>query len=941
MAGHFCLTVFRRIIFCAGCFFVLELLARTPDPITSEATSVLLTRARGMLENDQSEALLPYLKEILVRLEGNTSDDAQAARIFCLYQTGVCLMQTGKYAEAAAAFESFIADYPSESSSSTAALLAGEAYALQRNWPVVEKTVRPLLEDKRFDVKRQLMVRQMLSEAFYRQQKWKEAVVPLTEVFNQSKRDTVRSSSALMLSVCYAKTGDFENLYKFLPYCDDSVRQDAGLNVALIESGDKKCSGGAFQEALNLYQMVLLKADLLAYYERQLLAVKQFLSKPFVVNVGSLRSDYDEEYRAKQMQYDRLAEQLKKIKESPDYTVDIALRIARCYAGLGNNGAAYKLYNALYTQHPEHELAEESRFQAFMILLNMPQEQAAALSEGLAYLNNCPANRFTDEVTLNLMQLMLTAGNLVDARAMGLKGLQLRPDHRFIDQVCYLIAYIDFQKQDYEAARNAFTEILTRWPASNHAEASEYWRAMCNLFLGQYPKAVAAFDAYLKNLAWPTKSFGEDAAYRLGIAFYGAGDYPSAETAFRKFLKTYPLGSLRSEAFSMLGDLRRAAGELAVALDFYSKGIDAAATIDQVNYAVFQTAKVYELQKNYSAVIQLMENYLKDQGEKGNFASAGFWMGKSYKAMNQYSQALAVYVDTVVRFGNVLRNDSVDLILRELIKEYQSEQGRAGRPGFINTLMDALRQAEDRKEDVLALRLRTFFAYSTDGAEREKHVSVIFKEENIDKSGALTLLLFAEEASLSRNYALVYKACSRFKAEFNAAELFPNIMNLKLNALIQEVKYMEAVALAEEIIGRFGYQPPIRLTLKLKADALRLLKQYDSAIKTYNELFMIREWRGPLIPQALYGIGICLEAQGKPDEAFAFFQRIYVLYEGYTEWVAKAYEGSVRCLEKLGRRDDMIKTLREMVSKADVVATPEGKIAQGMLDRLVSAGGRK
>jgi TolA-binding protein len=918
------------------------LYAQTVSNVSAQATSVLLSRAREIMAEGSPGVLLPYLQELLVRLEGNTADDAQAARAFCMYQIGVSHLQLEQYAEAATAFETFLKSYPEDSSAPTAALLTAEAYILQQNWTAAEKTVRPLLTNKKMDEsKHRLMVRQLLSEALYRQQKWQEATVPLLEVFKLAEREAARSSAALMLSVCYAKTGSFESLYKFLPYCGESVRQDAGLNMALIESGDKKTADGAYQEALNLYRMVFMKDELIGHYGRQLKDLEAFLAVSFVQRIGATRSAYDEAHRAKQIQHDRLAAQLKSVREGSDYGWDIALRIARCYAGLQRNWVAYTLFNDIYTRAPQHVLAEESRFQAFMLLLNMPQERAAAEAEGLAYLEHSPAKSYTDEVTLNLMQLMLMAGRVDAAQAMGTRALTLKPDHRFLDQIRYLLTFIDFQKQEYQTARDGFKEIRTRWPTGLYAEASEYWYAMCQLFLGQFGEAIASFEAYLKNPAWPKKSFDEDASYRLGIAQYGAGDYQAAESTFFRFLELYPLSVLRSEAFSMLGDLRGAEGDLVAALDFYKKGLDQAATIEQVNYAVFQTAKVYELQKDFPSVIRLMEGYLAAQGEKGNFAGAGFWMGKAYKAMNQYSKAISTYVDTVVRFGNARENDDVDLILRELIKEHRSEQGQAAQAAFMNTLNNALRRAESRKEETLALRLRTLFAYTSEGPARERYIAPVLKTENIEKSGALTLLLMAEEAFLRKQYALVHQVYTHFTTVFTESEILADIMNIKLHVLVREKKYPEAVTLAEEITNRFGYQAQIGLTRKLKADALRLSNQLDAAVKTYNELFAVREWRGPLTPEALYWIGICLETQGKHGEAFAFFQRVYVLYEGYPEWTAKAYAGSVRSLEKLGRREDMIRTLQEMLANATLTTTPEGKEARIQLDRLVPAGGKK
>ena len=945
------LTVVRRgfrnpcravlIVWCFFLFSGFELFAQKPASIETQTTSVLLARAREMLEKGSPEALLPYLREILVRLEGNTTDDAQATRIFCMFQTGVCHLQAGKYAIAAASFETFLKAYPDDSSASLAALLAAEAYALQQDWLAAERAVRPLLADKRLDEKRQLTVHQILSEALYRQQKWKEATIPLLELFNMADHEETRSSAALMLVVCYAKSGDSDNLYKFLPYCGESVRQDAGLNMALIETGDKKSAEGNYQDALKLYRMVFTKETLIAHYERQMATVEKFLTQPFVQRVGATRSAYDEDIRLKQMQYDRMTEQFKTLKAGADYDIDIALRTARCYAGLQSNEVAYAIYKDVYTKAPDHELAEESRFRAFMLLLNMPQKQEAALSEGQSYLERYSSGKYTDEVTLNLMQLLLTAGKLNEAQAMGEKALQLNPNHRFIDQVQYLFAFIDFQKQDYKVARAAFTEVLTRWPSGTYTEASEYWRAMCCLFLAQYDEAAAAFTAYLENPAYPKKIFDEEASYRLGIALYGKKDFSGADKVFRRFIDDHPNSTLRSEAFCMLGDLVGATGDSDMALGFYHKGLDFAKNKEQANYAIFQSAKAYERQKNYQAIVELMEKYIKDRGEKGDLAGAGFWMGKAYKAINQYSKAISTYMDTVTQFGNSPMNDGVDTILHALIREFKSERGQAQKTEFLNTLSAALQQAETRNEETLVLRLQTLFAYITDGVEKDRYINAVVKEDRIEKLGALPLLLFAEESLRRREYDRVYKVCDYSFGIFKSSDILPDIMNCKLSVLVQESKYPAAVALANEMISRFGYQSPTGLTRKLKADALRLSRQYDAAIKTYNELFAVREWRGPLIPEALYWIGCCLESQEKTDEAFAFFQRVYVLYEGYTGWTAKAYAGSVRCLEKLGRRDDMIKTLREMLSNADVAVTPEGERARIMLSKLAPSGSGK
>ena len=88
-----------------------------------------------------------------------------------------------------------------------------------------------------------------------------------------------------------------------------------------------------------------------------------------------------------------------------------------------------------------------------------------------------------------------------------------------------------------------------------------------------------------------------------------------------------------------------------------------------------------------------------------------------------------------------------------------------------------------------------------------------------------------------------------------------------------------------------------------------------------------------MAPEILYWIGVCKREQGEIEKAFAFFQRVYVLYKGQPEWAAKAYEASVDCLQKLGRKDEAIQTWKEMIADPVIQKTPEGIRAAELLRR--------
>jgi TolA-binding protein len=124
-----------------------------------------------------------------------------------------------------------------------------------------------------------------------------------------------------------------------------------------------------------------------------------------------------------------------------------------------------------------------------------------------------------------------------------------------------------------------------------------------------------------------------------------------------------------------------------------------------------------------------------------------------------------------------------------------------------------------------------------------------------------------------------------------------------------------------------------RATMRL-GDVKRVQGHFDEAVKRYQEVLQVKEWKGELWPQALYFIGESLREQGKEKEAYAYYQRIYVLYPHYKDWTAKAY---LRCADisvNLGLKDDAVKTLGEMLANQSLRSTPEYPSAEQRLKEL-------
>ena len=273
-----------------------------------------------------------------------------------------------------------------------------------------------------------------------------------------------------------------------------------------------------------------------------------------------------------------------------------------------------------------------------------------------------------------------------------------------------------------------------------------------------------------------------------------------------------------------------------------------------------------------------------------------------------------------------------------MITDYKGEEWAAYRSISLDKLDAALQKAEESNQKTLELRYKTVFANITEGDEREAYVAAILQPKHIPSSGSLTLVLIAREGVEHKDYDIVHEAYRRYMSNFEVSANMLYVMNANLDALVEEGDYEDALALSEEILMKFGYSRSVGRARKRRGDAYRLQGEYGLAIDAYNELLAIREWRGPLTPEALYCIGLCKLELDEVDEAFAYFQRIYVLYEDYTEWVAPAYAKSIECLARLGgRTQDIINTYEEMLANEKVAATPEGRNARIQLNKLKPA----
>jgi TolA-binding protein len=106
------------------------------------------------------------------------------------------------------------------------------------------------------------------------------------------------------------------------------------------------------------------------------------------------------------------------------------------------------------------------------------------------------------------------------------------------------------------------------------------------------------------------------------------------------------------------------------------------------------------------------------------------------------------------------------------------------------------------------------------------------------------------------------------------------------------------------------------------------------AKKLFEQVASTREWRGESTAYSVYSLGQIEQKQNKFAEAHAYYQRVYVAYQKFLPWVAKSYIQAAECLQKLGKTEDAVKTLQEMLRNQSLSTFPEYQEARTRLNAL-------
>jgi len=164
--------------------------------------------------------------------------------------------------------------------------------------------------------------------------------------------------------------------------------------------------------------------------------------------------------------------------------------------------------------------------------------------------------------------------------------------------------------------------------------------------------------------------------------------------------------------------------------------------------------------------------------------------------------------------------------------------------------------------------------------------------------------------------------------EVEALDVFYRASEMLISAEDPSSKgYQEAVDELERIQRDYSHTDVVQLAQLQLGQGFLNSKQYDRAVETYRKFLDSNPREGLYRLLALQNLGYAYEGQGDYQKALDSFQSLVAKGESFLQpW---GYLNVSRCYEKLGKREEALKTYRIFLEKfPDSAMTPmiKGKI---------------
>ena len=345
------------------------------------------------------------------------------------------------------------------------------------------------------------------------------------------------------------------------------------------------------------------------------------------------------------------------IDEDDAVTQNALLHIGLAALNKGDKNAARLAFERASNIPGNPDVREQALYNYAMIIHETAYSPfAESVTSMERFLNEYPKSAYADKVSSYLVDVYLNTPSY-DAALASIAKIQ-NPGASILAakmQLLYKKAMDDMASGNLDNVPSLLSDAiaLERYDRKTANEAT-FWRGECYYRMGQIERAEADYNRYLALTGSGMTQNSGLANYGLGYIYYNRGDYTRSGKAFKTVIETSRQtridDAIVADAALRAGDCMFYGRQYDKAKEYYGTAINLApATGD---YALYQTALVNGLQRNYQQKILDLDKLTENYPHSPYVASALYEEGRAYQQTDKPEQAVAVFSRIISDYPN-------------------------------------------------------------------------------------------------------------------------------------------------------------------------------------------------------------------------------------------------------------------------------------------------
>jgi TolA-binding protein len=859
------------------------------------------------------------------------------------FTVGSAYFNAGNYSKAIAAFKNYQTKFPGGPHAADAAFGLAQSNLLTKNYADAAAQFSALEKDPKLREQALLAQATALKEG----NKADQAIPVLEKLVGTELKSAAAVRGAMMLAQLYVAKGAADKAVQTLARIHEQLRlvdNIVELNATTVELGDQLFQKKLFADALECYRIASPRDQIVRMQTGRISAMQQAIE----ANLNAARADPSQVGQLgavnNQLKADMTKAQnlLGEFQKLPDYSAAIYIRMARAFYEIDKKWEAIVVYQELLDRYPNVPERETALFGMIVSLaeVNQPQRAMKRCEEYLSAFKNGPN---AETVGYLLGASALQANDPRAAETYFGKMLETPGKGTYREQMRYLLGNAKFMAGKHDEAVAEYQKYLQDFPKGQNVEDVVYRIALSALFSGKYEEAIKQLTDYLAK--YPQGAFVSDARYRLAVCKYSASLYEGVIGDCKSWEADFPMNQQLGEVLALLADSYAATDREEDAIREYIRSYKAASTDEVMNYSLFAASKLLQKRGDWNRVSDLFSGFIEEKPDHPTVIQALYWIGKAKAHEGQVDEAKKISADTIKKYIGNPQREAVEMLLTQLAQLCaKKKQPVAGETvGDPATELDNL-LGESEQDSSPTAKARILFAKAElarlrkQPAEEDKNIALIAQTAKPEDLSPVLLGHCGDYLLGKGKLDEARKFYERLMEEFPRSDNIDFGYNGLGEIALQKGDLPKALRYFSEGTDKIAASQKLKDLTVGKAKTLMAMGRLIEARKLFEQIASVHEWRGESTAFSVYSLGEIEAKQSHWAEANAYFQRVYVGYQKFLPWVAKAYMRSAESFEKLGKTQEAANTYRELLRNEKLAGFAEAEEAKKKLAAMGQQG---